>query len=101
MMIFQHDTTEPWSPPSGTLRARLTPGALRLVEEGGARWQYYAGATVEEIEVAGLLSAEAGISLATLDVAELQEIVKWADVETSAGTASGLRRAIERHFEEG
>jgi len=41
------------------------------------------------------------LPLSDLSVGELQEIVEWASVTTEAQTAGGLRRAIERHFEEG
>ena len=36
--------------------------------------------------------------LSSLSVSELQEIVDWAGVDTEAQTASGLKRAIERHY---
>lgn len=101
MMIFRHDSSDPWEPPSGTLRARLQPGALRLVDADGTRCQYYSSDAIQEIEVNGLVSAEGSISLSDLSITELQEIVTYLDVDTSAQTSSGLRRAIERHLEEG
>jgi len=39
--------------------------------------------------------------VADLDLAQLQELVDHLDVDTAAQTAAGLRRAIERHLEEG
>ena len=39
--------------------------------------------------------------VADLDLAQLQELVEFLDVDTEAKTAGGLRRAIERHLEEG
>jgi len=41
-----------------------------------------------------------GLSLSDLSLEELQAAAVWADVDTSAQTAAGLRRAIERHLEE-
>jgi len=37
--------------------------------------------------------------VADLDLAKLHELVEFLDVDTAAQTASGLRRAIERHLE--
>ena len=75
-----------------TIRGKVTTAAF-FIEAGEVEQIVFSGTTVATIEH--------GLALSALGVAELQEIVEWADVETSAGTASGLRRAIERHFEEG
>lgn len=42
-----------------------------------------------------------GLSLSDLKLADLLAVAQWAAVDTSAQTAAGLRRAIERHLEEG
>jgi len=51
------------------------------------------------LEGATTLEIEDGLSLSDLSVEELGEVVSWAGVSTEAQTATGLKRAIERHFE--
>jgi hypothetical protein len=98
MIIFKHDLTDPWPAPTGTLRARLQAGALRVIDEDGIRVLYYTTNAIQEVQVKGLLKAEGALSLSSLSLAELRAIVEWAEVDTEAGTKSGLKRAIERHF---
>ena len=60
---------------------------------------------VESITAQALASleteVEAAPTLASLSVSELLALVERWDVDTEAQTARGLRRAIERHLEEG
>lgn len=62
---------------------------------------YYAAKTVCTLtfDGASTLEIESNLDLSALSIAELQEIVDWAGVDTEAGTKSGLKRAIERHYE--
>ena len=62
---------------------------------------YYAAKTVCTLtfDGASTLEIESNLALAALTVPELQEIVTWAGVDTEAATKSGLKRAIERHYE--
>ena len=55
------------------------------------------------IRLAGLVEGEDVTCepVEDLDLAQLQALVDYLDVDTAAKTARGLRRAIERHLEEG
>ena len=81
-------------------------GALRVTTEGSVTingslgsYAYFPDRETVELLISGgtTLITEEGLPLSSLTVSELQEIVAWAGVETEAQTASGLKRAIERH----
>ena len=92
VIIYRHDPTLgaldslAIDAPSGALYSES--GLVGCVPSGG------------HVRLAGLAGIETITSraLSSLTVSELQEIVAWAGVETEAQTASGLKRAIERHF---
>ena len=42
---------------------------------------------------------DAAVPLDRLSVEELHRVVAWANISTEAVTESGLKRAIERHYE--
>jgi len=52
------------------------------------------------LRISGLIAGEdvTCLPLADLDVDKLLELVEHLDVDTAAQTASGLRRAIDRHL---
>lgn len=89
----------------------MQPGALRIVSDGAVTIDgdsstaaFFKSQKVVTIEIGNnptSLKVESALDLSALTVAELQEIVTWAGVDTEAQTARGLRRAIERHLEEG
>jgi hypothetical protein len=76
------------------------PGFIALSFEGSdpVVGGYEAGlATV----VTGLFDQVFSLLIDDLTLAQLKQAVDVLDVDTAAQTAAGLRRAIERHLEEG
>ena len=94
--------------PLGDIRSTWI-GAVKISTDGEATVRgkattiavFAPAGEVERILFEGSTSAtiEHGISLSSLSLAELQDAAQWLDVETSAQTKSGLKRAIERHLE--
>lgn len=85
--------------PAELLRTHIPAGAVRLTDSAGSRVLYYATSKIRELTVEALKSLEPGLSLADLSADELKTLVQWAGVDTEARTKSGLKRAIQRHFE--
>jgi hypothetical protein len=78
-----------------------TDGTTTLNGEVMQSCVYFAAKTASTLTLDGAttLEIEDGLSLSDLSVEELEEVVSWAGVSTEAQTSTGLRRAIERHFE--
>ena len=85
-------------------------GAVRISSNGAATVRgkqteiavFDEAGEVERIVFSGETSEATihhGIPLTDLSLDDLRALVVWADVDTAAQTASGLRRAIERHLE--
>ena len=83
---------------TGKLKTRLDTGAVRIVEAGGTKVEYHQDTQYHVFDVVECERIEAGIGLDDLTLDELNQVVDYLDVTTSASTKAGLISAINNHL---